>query len=178
MLEEKIEEIKRRLSLNDGQLANLLDIKINELINFNNNLKLLNIFNITKDNLNSSNALPLLKITKQLNMKKYKNMIDAYNKIIKDNYISDWHIYVLTKTRVKEKFTISSLFKKTKVEKNEFSPSFLAINGKTKLLINFKKEVFIMEELEQNIDENLFIINNIKYKKANEINILKNINKI
>ena len=46
------------------------------------------------------------------------------------------------------------------------------------LLINFKKEVFIMEELEQNIDENLFIINNIKYKKANEINILKNINKI
>lgn len=35
MLQEKIEEIKQRLSLNNKELAYLLDVKMNELINAN-----------------------------------------------------------------------------------------------------------------------------------------------
>ncbi len=176
MLQEKIEEIKQRLSLNNKELAYLLDVKMNELINTNEEKllsRLTEIFEINTKDLHSNPLPKTLKITKNLDIKKYKNRVNAYNEIIKKNYSSKWKIYVLTKTKTKQKFTLSTLFrhKKTKNYTPEFTPSFLATTNNTRLLINFKKDTLIIQELAQNIDENTFIINNIKYKKANEINI-------
>lgn len=176
MLKEKIEEIKERLSFTNKELSNLLDIKMNILVNCKDEYliisKLKEVFNLN-DELKKEDKLPLLKIIKPLNMKKYKNRVNAYNRIIKDYHTSKWKIFVLTKTRVKEKITLSSLFKKQELKNNkiEFSPSFLGVSEKTKLLINFKEDNLIIQELEQNLNENVFIIDQIKYKKANELKI-------
>ena len=165
MLKRTLKEIKEKLSLTDKELSKLLGIKTHS----NNNYE-------EKETIEKIKPLPLLKINKPLEMKKYKNRYQAYSEIIKKNYTSSWNIYVLTKKETKKRFTIKSIFKKKQVKEylEEFTPSFLAINGNTKILINFKKENLIMIELDKSIDENNFIIENIKYKKANKIKIDKN----
>lgn len=89
MLQEKIEEIKQRLSLNNKELAYLLDVKMNELINTNEEKllsRLTEIFEINTKDLHSNPLPKTLKITKNLDIKKYKNRVNAYNEIIKKNY--------------------------------------------------------------------------------------------
>lgn len=179
MLKRTLKEIKEKLSLTDKELSKLLGIKTHSNNNYEEKEiieKIITLTNINQDNITNEEPLPLLKINKPLEMKKYKNRYQAYSEIIKKNYTSSWNIYVLTKKETKKRFTIKSIFKKKQVKEylEEFTPSFLAINGNTKILINFKKENLIMIELDKSIDENNFIIENIKYKKANKIKIDKN----
>lgn len=174
MLKEKIEEIKERLSLSNKELSHLLEIKMESLINCEKEVseKIIEIFNITLEDLKGINKLPKLKITKILDMKKYKNKVVAYNEIIKSHHTASWKIYVLTKTKVKEKIKLTSLFKKRKkVELKEFTPSFLAVNNNTLLLINFTDGKLIITELDNDINTDEFVEDNTKYRKANEVKI-------
>lgn len=177
MLKQKLEEIKNRLSLSDKELALLLDLKTNIIENLlEKNLivsKIIEIFDLTEKDLETSSSLPLLKISKPLDLKKYKNKINAYNEIIKGHYKKDWNIYVLSKIKLKKRISLLSLFKKQKRENNnyEFTPSFLAVNGKIKMLINFKENTLNIIELNNNINEDLFVVENIRYRKRNKVKI-------
>ncbi len=112
-----------------------------------------------------------LKVTIPLNMKKYKNKISSYSEVMKE-YFSDFDIFVLTKTKAQSRLNYFLPFKKKDNQKiNTISPSFLVKKQNIKLLINYKEEnILEITELKK-VKEQEFIIDNVKYKKKNQIKL-------
>ena len=111
---------------------------------------------------------------RKLDQNQYKSKLSSYLEVLKEYYL-DWEIYSLMREKKKniiEKvidffvdimpITLANLV-------NDMSPYYLVKKNGVYLLINIKDWVLEITELDSNINEKKFIVNNNIFKKSNQI---------
>lgn len=188
-IQEKITDIKIRLLIDTKKMSKLLEIDDLNLTNFNRCSKDSQDFTIEKftklftfsreEFLDEKKQLDKLSLTKEIDLKKYPNTFKAYSEILKTYFPKPCHVFVVTKIKQRNKFNsfLDLFFNNNKAsiinDMKSFSPSFLIEKSSKYLLINFDSKTFKITEVFLNKDKNTFIEGNYKYKKANEIDLLK-----
>lgn len=185
-LGEKLKEIRKRFGLSQSNLAKLINVSRQAIAKWEldaglpdpENLKeLSHIFGITIDSLLSDdNDLPKLTIRKELNKEKYQNKISSYEEILHEYFKEPYNIYILSRNKKMSKlesilniFTGGDYYLIEGV--SDLSPYYLITNNNVKLLVNIKNWVLEITELNSNINEKKFIVNNNIYRRLQKIKI-------
>lgn len=179
---EKIEDIKRRLLLNDDALTEIMQTSKKQLekkeISDELVEKIADILNIEKEILlDEEKKIDVLNIRYKLDMNKYKNIISAYSEILKSYFTNSSHKYVLTKLKKRNMVTsfLDLFFKNDKKsiinEMNSFEPSYLISKDNSNLLVQISNGYLEIHEIQLNEDGKSFIYDNYRYKKANELTL-------
>ena len=190
-LGQKLKEIRKKFGLSQEQLAEIINVSRQAITKWETdaglpdteNLKELSrIFEISIDYLlDNNNELPLLVMKKKLDKDNYKNKISSYEEVLKEYYPAPWKIYILTREKKMSKlegifdFIIGAGTIDVADALNDMSPYYLAIKDNIKLLVNIKDWVLEVKELNPDINEKKFIVDNNIFRKHNEL-VLKNKN--
>ena len=184
-LGQKLKEIRKKFGLSQEQLAEIMNVSRQAITKWENdaglpdteNLKELSrIFEISIDYLlDNNNELPLLVMKKKLDKENYKNKISSYEEVLKEYYPAPWKIYILTREKKMSKlegifdFIIGAGTIDLADALNDMSPYYLAKKDNIKLLVNIKEWVLEVKELNPDINEKKFIVDNGTYLCRNGI---------
>ena len=183
-LGEKLREIRRKFNLSQEDLAIIINVSRQAITKWENDLgipdidnlkELSHTFGVSVDYLIDNKCdLPLLVMRRKLDKNQYKSKLSSYLEVLKEYYL-DWEIYSLMREKKKniiEKvidffvdimpITLANLV-------SDMSPYYLVKKNGVYLLINIKDWVLEITELDSNINEKKFIVNNNIFKKSNQI---------
>ena len=176
---QKLKEIRSRFNISQEKMASLINVSRQAITKWESDLGMPDIsnietisktFNVSIDKLLSEEDLPMLVYQKELDKTKYKNKVDAYNKIFKEYYSLPWEIYVLSMSKklniiekVLDLFTGGdyNLIK----DVSDLSPYYLVKKDNTSLLVNIKNWTLFVVELPTNTNNKKF-----SYKENKFIN--------
>lgn len=187
----KIKEIRKRLSLSQEDLAELLNVSRqaitkweteNGIPDITNLQQLSNTFGITVDSLLKEDNLPLITLRKELDKTKYKNKLSSYHEILKE-YFNDYELYVLTREKKMNvtEFIVDLVVGGSSPEMiypihtadvfSDMSPYYLGIKDNKKFLINIKKWILEVVELEENTNQKKFIYNGNIFRNGGKLKL-------
>lgn len=177
--EEKVDKILKTFNLSKSQLANILGIELDSLnIKEKALSRFKKVFNLDESILlDDEHKLPLLELHMRIDKNKYKNIFDAYGKILREYFSKDTKVYVLTKIKNKKKLeSIFDLFfrndKKSIIDgMSTFSPSYLIETINSRLLVDFDNDTLNAYQIDPKLDPWKFVHNQFTYKIANQINL-------
>ena len=187
----KIKEIRKRLSLSQEDLAELLNVSRqaitkweteNGIPDITNLQQLSTTFGITVDSLLKEDNLPLITLRKELDKTKYKNKLSSYHEILKE-YFNDYELYVLTREKKMNvtEFIVDLVVGGSSPEMiypihtadvfSDMSPYYLGIKDNKKFLINIKKWILEVVELEENTNKKKFIYNGNIFRNGGKLKL-------
>lgn len=166
--EEKIKRIQDDFSISGKTLSNLLGINLKELETKSPKC----VDRLEKQVTFRSDGCITIKV--KINLKRYKNIFEAYPKILKEYFDKPWDVYVLAKVKNRGKFSFIGWFfgnnKKAIVnEMNTFQPSYLAKKDGRCVLINFYSDYFTLTEVDKVASEERFVFDGYRYVRANPV---------
>lgn len=185
---EKLRALKEKFGLDDEHLSEILHITERRLTRLIEELStpnekeleyLYKTFNIEpKRWINENYTLPNMTMRTKIDVKKYKDIFNAYVETLKEYYPDPWEVYVIAKLRNKSSFDkFMELFKKPKQEVNPetsiFTPNYLAVLGDARLLINISEDTLEVTELPEISKEQRFTYGKYRYVRANKVQLKK-----
>ena len=192
-LGNKLKEIRNRFGYSQEDLASLINVSRQAITKWENdsgipdisNLQELSkVFGVTVDSLLNDEELPLLVMRKELDKTKYKNKLSSYSEILNE-YFSDYEIYVLTREKKMSvsEFLVDLVVGGSSPEMiypihtadvfSDLSPYYLVIRDNKKFLVNIKKWVLEVVELEEGINEKKFIYNGNIFRNSGALKLKK-----
>ncbi|HBA37089.1 MAG TPA: hypothetical protein DCY94_00060 [Firmicutes bacterium] len=186
--QEKLREIMERFGLSKEHMREITHStqnRIEKLLNGEaepNDTELehlKNTFGIKPHVIRNPYTLPMLTMRKEIDMKKYKTVFDAYVEILKEYFPEPWEVYVVAKIPYKNAFDtfLDTIFlpKPQKIDKNmmTFTPNYLAIKDNSRLLVSLKDNILEVTEIDERADEHRFIYKRYKYVRANKVQLKK-----
>lgn len=190
-LGNKIKEIRNRFGYSQDDLASLINVSRQAITKWENdngipdivNLQELSkVFGVTVDSLLNDEELPLLVMRKELDRDKYGSKLSSYSEILKE-YFSDYDIYVLTREKKMNavEFIVDLVVGGSAPEMiypihtadvfSDLSPYYLVIKDNKKFLVNIKKWVLEVVELEEGINEKKFIYNGNIFRNGGKLKL-------
>lgn len=154
--------LNREVELNETEISHLCEV-----------------FNIKTKVFKNPYPLPLLTMKKEIDIEKYKNILNAYVEILKEYYPEPWEVYVLAKIPYRNAFqSFIEMFSSKNIESLEqktgpFTPNYLAINGERYLLVNIKNSTLEVSEIGEAAEAQRFIYKKFKYVRANRVQLKK-----
>lgn len=135
-------------------------------------------FNIKPKIFHNQYPLPMLTMTKEIDMKAYKTILNAYVEILKEYYKEPWEVFVLAKIPYRNAFQsfIDAIFQsESSIQENmgTFTPNYLAIKEEKYLLVNIRDGILEVSELDDSAKEHRFIYKKFKYVRANKVQLKK-----
>lgn len=190
-LGNKLKEIRNRFGYSQEDLSSLINVSRQAITKWENdsgipdisNLQELSkVFGVTVDSLLNDEELPLLVMRKELDKDKYGSKLSSYSEILKE-YFSDYDIYVLTREKKMSvsEFLVDLVVGGSSPEKiypihtadvfSDLSPYYLIIRDNKKFLVNIKKWVLEVVELEEGINEKKFIYNGNIFRNGGKLKL-------
>lgn len=192
-LGNKLKEIRNRFGYSQEDLASLINVSRQAITKWENdsgipdisNLQELSkVFGVTVDSLLNDEELPLLVMRKELDKDKYGSKLSSYSEILKE-YFSDYEIYVLTREKKMSvsEFLVDLVVGGSSPEMiypihtadvfSDLSPYYLVKKDNKKFLVNIKKWILEVIELEKDINEKKFIYNGNIFRNSGALKLKK-----
>ena len=190
-LGQKLKEIRKRFGLSQEQLAEVMNVSrqaitkwecdngIPDIVNLQ---EISRVFGVTIDSLLNDKDLPLLTMRIELDKSKYKSKLSSYSEVLKE-YFSDYEIFNLTREKKMNaaEFIVDLVVGGSSPEMiypihtadvfSDLSPYYLVIKDSKKFLVNIKKWVLEIVELEDGISEKKFIYNGNVFRNCGRLKL-------
>ena len=178
-LGNKIKEIRNRFGYSQDDLASLINVSRqavtkwecdNGIPDISNLQEISKVFGVTVDSLLNDKDLPLLTMRIELDKNNYKSKLSSYSEVLKE-YFTDYEIFNLTREKKMNaaEFIVDLVVGGSAPEMiypihtadvfSDLSPYYLVIRENKKYLVNIKKWILEVVELEEGINEKKFIYN-------------------
>jgi len=192
---EKLKEIRRRFSLSQEQLAEIMNVSRQAITKWENDKGLPDVgnlqhlaktFGLSVDSLlNDQSHLPLLVMKMQIDKNKYKNKFSSYAEILNEFFGESYEIFVLS--REKKMNIIEFLIDvfvggsapamiypiETADVLSDLSPYYLIKKDNLKLLVNIKNWVLEVVELPVDTDDKKFIYQKNRFRNCGKLDLSK-----
>ena len=184
-LGQKLKEIRKKFSLSQEQLAEIMNVSRQAITKWENegglpdvsNLQELSkVFGITVDYLlNDENELPSLSMKKELDKDKYKNKLTMFSEVLKEYYHEPWEVYSLRrekKMNIVEKiidFCVDIMPITLADITSDASSYYLVKKDNLKLLVNIKNYILEVIELPSNTNDKNFTYGQNKFRNCGKL---------
>lgn len=190
-LGNKIKEIRNRFGYSQEDLASLINVSRqaitkwecdNGIPDISNLQEISRVFGVTVDSLLNDEKLPLLTMRKELDKDKYSSKLSSYSEILKE-YFSDYELFVLTREKKMNaaEFLVDLVVGGSSPEMiypihtadvfSDLSPYYLGIKNQKKFLINIKKWILEVVELEENVNQKKFVYNDNIFRNGGRLKL-------
>lgn len=192
-LGNKLKEIRNKFGYSQEDLADIINVSRQAITKWENdngipdisNLQELSrVFGVSVDSLLNDEELPLLVMRKELDKNKYKSKLSSYSEILNE-YFGGFDIYVLTREKKMNlsEFLVDLVVGGSSPEKiypietadvfSDLSPYYLVKRDEKRFLVNIKKWILEVVELEKDISEKKFIYNGNIFRNSGKLNLKK-----
>ncbi len=192
-LGNKIKEIRNRFGYSQDDLASLINVSRqavtkwecdNGIPDISNLQEISKVFGVTVDSLLNDKDLPLLTMRIELDKNNYKSKLSSYSEVLKE-YFTDYEIFNLTREKKMNaaEFIVDLVVGGSAPEMiypihtadvfSDLSPYYLVIRENKKYLVNIKKWILEVVELEEGINEKKFIYNGNIFRNSGKLKLKK-----